>query len=257
MRRLLLVPLFATLLILMVLSACVFGKGSTSTNSAAAVYTSAAQTAAAQLTSIDTASPTRPSATFGPTSTSTATPSPAPTGSPTQKYLFTATAGGCDNSVYMADVTYPDNTVVAPSTVFNKTWSIKNTGTCTWSEEYSLVFISGSAMGGGTTYLTAAVAPGGTVSITVPMTSPAENGTYTGYWRMMNASAVRFGASVTVVIKVSAGVTSTPTPTATGATVTPAPTTAATHTFTATVPTDTPAPTPTSTPTPEPSATTP
>ena len=180
MRRLFKVSLFSALSILLVLSACVFGKGSTSSD-AAALYTSAAQTAAAQLTVIATAIPTQPTATTGPTSTVTPTPTPSPAVSPTQKYLFTATAGGCDKSAYVADVTFPDNTIVAPSTAFNKTWSIKNTGTCTWNDEYSLVFVSGSALGGGTSYLTASVAPGATVSITVSMVSPAENGTYTGY----------------------------------------------------------------------------
>jgi len=79
-------------------------------------------------------------------------------------------------------------------------------------------------MDGNTTSISGTVAPGGTTDITVPMVSPSVDGTYTGYWQMMNSDGELFGVVVYVVIQVSSSVTSTPTLTATGATATPLPT---------------------------------
>jgi hypothetical protein len=103
-------------------------------------------------------------------------------------------AAYCDAAQFVADVTVPDGTVLAPGTVFNKTWRIKNVGTCTWSTAYSAVFDSGERMGAATAVnLPNTVAPGQTVDITVQMTAPASSGTYRGYWKLRNASNVLFG----------------------------------------------------------------
>ncbi|HTX92248.1 MAG TPA: NBR1-Ig-like domain-containing protein [Anaerolineales bacterium] len=251
-------PIAAVWLVAFLLSACVQKNTPPSTQTVAFVYTSAAQTAnyIAQSTyAVGTASTATPATT--PTPTITLFPS----ATSFSFSLATSTSNGCDNAAYVADVTFPDNTVVAPGAAFNKTWTIQNTGTCTWSTDYSLTFISGAQMGGATTDLTQFVLPGGKVNITVGLTSPSTNGTYTGYWRMVNGDGVPFGGLVTVVIQVSSSVTSTPTPTVTstaGPTFTPTPTSAFSPTATATpqnTPTTAPSATSTSTNMPLPSAT--
>jgi len=55
---------------------------------------------------------------------------------------------GCDRAQFISDVTVPDGTTFAPGAAFNKTWRLKNVGTCTWTTSYSLVFDSGEKMGG-------------------------------------------------------------------------------------------------------------
>src|SRR5512134_681096 len=40
----------------------------------------------------------------------------------------------CHNSVYIADVTIPDNTVLSPGEDFEKIWRIQNTGSCVWDD---------------------------------------------------------------------------------------------------------------------------
>ena len=56
--------------------------------------------------------------------------------------------GGCIlNEQFVADVTIPDGTVLAPSSAFVKTWRVKNTGTCNW-ENYQLIFATGEQMSG-------------------------------------------------------------------------------------------------------------
>jgi hypothetical protein len=82
---------------------------------------------------------------------------------------------------------------MSPGESFVKTWRLKNNGTCAWTPSYAVVFSSGNAMGGPATQaLTGNVNPGGTVDISVSLTAPITPGSYTGYWKLRNASAVLF-----------------------------------------------------------------
>jgi hypothetical protein len=122
------------------------------------------------------------------------------------------------------DVTVPDGTDYAPGASFTKTWRIKNTGTTTWTTSYKLVFISGDQMGPNTSVtLSAEVAPGATVDLSVNLTAPSTAGRYRGYWKMQNAAGQFFDASIYVEIDVvgEGGATATITPTPGGPTATP------------------------------------
>ncbi len=123
--------------------------------------------------------------------------------------------GACDSAIYVADVTIPDGTTLTPGQQFQKTWKLLNNGSCTWSSSYSLAFSSGDLMGGTTSAVTVPVPPGNQTNMSVTLTAPSTNGTYTGTWRMQNASGQPFGNFITVVIKVVAGstVTAGPSPT--------------------------------------------
>lgn len=220
------------------------------------LYTSVASTALAQIsTTPEVTATAMPSSTPEPSQTPLTTPTASPTTSAASGYVYVATSTLCDNAAYVSDVTYADNTVLAPETDFTKTWKLMNTGTCTWDEDYRLVFISGDDMDGDTTYLDDSVSSGESVSISVDMTSPEDSGTYTGYWQMENADGETFGGKIYVQIKVSSSVTSTPTrtltPTRTSTGSTSTPTTAKTATATAIPATSTPKTVPpTSTPLP-------
>jgi len=151
----------------------------------------------------------------------TPTASPTFTSSPTTAPAVNpGTQGGCDSAAFVSDVTIPDGTVLAPGAAFTKTWRIQNAGTCTWNTSYAVVFVSGTQMGGASPQLlTADVAPGSSVDISVAMTAPATAGSYTGYWQLKNAAGVTFAQSFYVQIQVGSG--ATPTATATGPTPTP------------------------------------
>ncbi len=106
----------------------------------------------------------------------------------------TAAAASCDQAEFIADVTIPDGTSVAPGAPMAKTWRLKNIGTCTWSTSYAIVFYTGTQMGApSVVYMPMSVAPGATVDITVNMTAPTTPGHYRGYWMLRNASSVLFG----------------------------------------------------------------
>jgi hypothetical protein len=147
-------------------------------------------------------------------------------------------------------VTVPDGTTFAPGETFNKTWRLKNIGTCTWTTSYQLVFYSGEQMGGPSSLtFPKSVAPGQTVDLTVSLIAPNSSGEYRGYWMFKNSNGALFGIGVQankpwwVDIKVSGtSITPTYTPTAT-ATVTgtpPSPTPTLTGTVTPPTATNTP-----------------
>ena len=247
--KLLSLVVFAGLL----LSACssAQAKGTEAVN---AVYTAAAQTLTAQPATA------APSATLPPTATPAEFSSPTPEATlppvPNISAPATAsgvnTASGCDNSLYISDVTIQDGTILAPDESFTKTWEFQNSGTCTWSTSYSMEYVSGNAMSGSSTALAASVSPGGTADISVAMVAPSTNGTYTGYWKLHNASGTSFGEAVYIQMVVSdSASTVTPTPTATSTDYTSTPTKTSTSTP-ASVYTSTPAASSTSTATSQP-----
>jgi hypothetical protein len=239
----------------MLLSAC--GGGNAPANGAGAANTAAAQTVFAAQTAAGAVTPTSPpSLTPELKLTPTLTPSGIPTSAATRP---AATLGStCDSATYVSDVTIPDGTVIAAGGSFIKTWSLRNSGTCEWTTSYALAYLSGSKMDGSTTKMTATVAVGGSVNISVGMYAPLSAGTYIGYWRMQNAAGSFFGDQVFVKIVVTGGtvtVTTTRTTTGTAATRTNTPTSTATGSGPASTSTPTPTPVNTSTPTPAPTNT--
>ena len=99
----------------------------------------------------------------------------------------------CDKSQFIADITIPDGTILAPGTAFTKTWRIKNTGTCSWTPSYTIVFDHGDQMSGPSAQaLVGNVNPGQTADISINLTAPATNNHYVGYWKLRNAAGVTF-----------------------------------------------------------------
>jgi len=121
--------------------------------------------------------------------TPSATPAPpttAPTGTPPP--CDKASAG---NPI---DVTIPDGTEMLPGQTFVKTWRLVNTGTCTWTSAYAVVWASGDELGDqNVVALAGGVAPGQSVDLSVPMTAPTAPGSYQSNWRLRNADGVLFG----------------------------------------------------------------
>lgn len=240
LTRKILFPLITAAAVLV--SACSFPSAaatSTPTAEVNAIYTAAAMTITAQA-ALFTATP-QPSATAIPTMTQAATATLAVLPTQAQAAPTSAMANYCDNSLYVADVTIPDNSVIAPGQVFDKTWTIKNTGTCTWTTGYTIIFAGGDQMTGNTRPLTQSVPPQQQIDVTVKLTAPFTAGNYTGYWRLANGKGQPFGQTVSVIIKVTAGAaTTTATTAAATATATTAVSASATPTPTTTAPVATP-----------------
>ncbi len=110
-----------------------------------------------------------------------------------------------DIATFVGDVTIPDNTLVAPEALLNKTWRFRNVGTCTWGAGYRLGFFGGNAMGAEPQEAVASTPPGGTMDVTVPLVAPTMPSGYQDSWQLVNAAGAAFGPHATVVIQVAGG----------------------------------------------------
>jgi len=147
-------------------------------------------TEAAPSTSTPTATPVWPTETAIPTATPLPTQTPIPTITPTA----TPTPNPCDAAEFITDVTIPDGSPFTPNTAFEKTWRLKNVGTCTWTDNYDLVFVNGNQMDGpNAVALSNSVKPGQSIDISVRLNAPASTGDYQGFWMLRNANNVLFG----------------------------------------------------------------
>lgn len=167
--------------------------------------TRAAQTIEAMMTKIAGESTTATPASPGnpaPAATDTTAP-PDPTLRPSSTPLPTATAiilptatatTICNQADFVSDISIPDGSVVPAGTQFVKTWRIKNTGSCAWTNDYTVVFDSGDAMSAPASQrLDTTVDPGKTVDISVIFVAPGSAGKYKSNWKLRSTSGVVFG----------------------------------------------------------------
>jgi hypothetical protein len=135
----------------------------------------------------------------------TDTPEPKPTDTPGP--TNTPGASGCsDDSKFIADVNFPDNTSVAPGQTFAKTWRIQNSGSCTWTTDYQLVRISGEQMGAPQgVSLARDVPPGESYDVSVTFTAPTEPGTHRSRFQLRTPDGALFGARPYIQIVVPGG----------------------------------------------------
>ena len=102
------------------------------------------------------------------------------------------TPGGCLNAIFISE-TVPDGTNFSPGDGFIKSWTIRNTGYCTWNTNYKLIFYSGNRMGGDASVnLPHSVAPGQKITLKANLTAPSSDGTYRGEWRVKSDLDVIF-----------------------------------------------------------------
>jgi len=191
-----------TFILIIALVGCNLAVAKSTPSSPSEAFTQVAETVAAELTQVSSlASPTpnEPTNTARPIDTITPVPSNTPAFTPIP----------CNLASFVTDVTYPDNTHVAPNQAFVKTWRIRNSGSCSWNSSYLFIFDHGDGLGvssGYTQPLTSGVVnPGQMLDLTVNMAAPAAAGTYTSYWRMREPGGVLFGitpAGGTFLVKV-------------------------------------------------------
>ena len=120
-------------------------------------------------------------------------PTPVPTNTPVP--TPTATEIPCDRAAFVSDVTVPDGTDYDPGEVFTKTWKLKNTGSCTWTSGYDLVFDHGDQMGApAAIQLTAGtIGQNQNVDVSVQLTAPGSAGGYNGFYKLRNPDGLIFG----------------------------------------------------------------
>lgn len=172
--------------------------------STAVAQTVQAQNSLTKVSSLPTLTPVSSPQEAVPTLSATFTPQVDSASTP-----MSASNPGCVTSAKLIGESPPDDALLSPGDYFWKTWTLLNTGTCTWNSSYSLVFWNGDLMGGLTSYpLSEVVAPEETFDISIYLQAPATEGTVTGYWRLQTPWGVDFGVgpqniSFYVQVKVS------------------------------------------------------
>lgn len=106
------------------------------------------------------------------------TNTPIPTSTPVQDPL-------CYLEMEASDVTIEDGSEIKAGESFTKTWKLLNTGSCYWTEDYQLVFVSGEAMNASSPLpLGTTVFSKKEIEMSVEMVAPDVAGPYIGYWQL-------------------------------------------------------------------------
>jgi hypothetical protein len=154
-----------------------------STAVALTVQADASLTALANLPTLTAVSSAEITVTPAPNLTSTSASIPAP---------------GCTISAALVGENPPDGALLTPGAYFWKTWTLKNTGTCTWDASYKLVFWNGELMGGLNSYpFPNVIAPEEAKDVSIYLKAPESAGTFTGYWRIQTPWGSDFGVGPT------------------------------------------------------------
>jgi hypothetical protein len=126
--------------------------------------------------------------------------------SPAAPAATTSLGDSCNNSTFEGDVTIPDGSILEPGEDFQKIWAIRNSGTCTWDEGYTFVFIAGDPRIDPYNFefknSSDFVSGGEAINIAINLTAPLEEGTYEGHWRMRSDSGYYFGTIASVYFEV-------------------------------------------------------
>jgi len=166
------------------------------TNEIAAAVVQTVQARYAELTA------SAPTITLSPTITLTATPTLTTTPTLTKTTTLTPSPKPgvvlasipCNQAAFIEDVTVPDGTQISAGDQFTKTWQLQNTGSCTWTPSYTVIFDHGDLLDAPSSFnMPGFVNPGQTVDISVNMVAPDNEGTYEGFWRLQDAFGNVFG----------------------------------------------------------------
>jgi len=123
--------------------------------------------------------------------------------------------GGTDNATYVSDSWPHDGDDLSPNQSFQKSWTMRNSGSSTWKNScnHKWAFDGGQQFGAPEyTDVGGDVSPGNNKTWTLNMTAPSTPGTYTGYWKTDRNGVGRFGDSVWITIDVINPKPDTPNP---------------------------------------------
>jgi hypothetical protein len=89
--------------------------------------------------------------------------------------------------------TIPDGTQISAGGSFTKIWVLENTGSCSWSPGFRLVFTGGEQMNGPSAVrIGKTIAPNERVTVSVDLSAPAYTGSCRGNWTLESERGVRF-----------------------------------------------------------------
>lgn len=201
MKKLTFLSIFV-LILSIALSGCNYPGRETPTSQVDALNTAAAQTVQAQQTSIaQTAQATKgaqePTQTLTQETQEEEQGTPTATLAPTSTATVTATQTpevACNQAAFVTE-TITDGTDFGPEQEFTKTWTLRNSGSCTWDANYDVVFVEGDSMDAPASQpiTSGTVEPGETVKISMDLAAPKTEGTYRGDFKLRDDNGIIYG----------------------------------------------------------------
>jgi hypothetical protein len=108
-----------------------------------------------------------------------------------------------DDLTFSRDLNYTDGTTVTHSSIIQKQWLVQNTGTCTWTSDYTVRKIDGPEMSANPSQVLTSAVPASQVTIAITFIAPTQPGEYMSEWKAFNPSGQPFGDPFNIKITVS------------------------------------------------------
>jgi hypothetical protein len=112
----------------------------------------------------------------------------------TPQDTLTPTSAPCLLAKFVQDINVPAGTTFTGGTKFTKIWRVQNIGSCAWNSNFSLILVSGDALGAKNQVpIGAVVQPGANADLLVDFVAPKNDGKYRSGWMIYNTSGQVFG----------------------------------------------------------------
>jgi hypothetical protein len=98
-----------------------------------------------------------------------------------------------DQLKFIADVTIPDGTVVAPESTLDKRWEVENSGSCNWNKQYRIRLIAGPELSAKKEQALYPARSGSSAVIRLVFKAPLEPGAYRSAWQAFDPGGEPFG----------------------------------------------------------------
>jgi hypothetical protein len=110
----------------------------------------------------------------------------------------------CDNNlVFLRDITVPDGSHYSPGAPIEKSWELRNDGTCAWIHGYYVQLRDGDMpMGAAPKQALPVAQPGETITLTIQFTAPNQPGHYRSLWKAHALGDDPFGVGFFIDIEV-------------------------------------------------------
>lgn len=106
-----------------------------------------------------------------------------------------------NDAEFIGDLSVPDYSIVERGQVFEKSWEVRNIGSCTWMPDYQLIQAGGNPLSWQTISIPGIVAPGETATISVNLRSPQTSGKYHAWWQLADETSTPFGPFYSVLFE--------------------------------------------------------
>ncbi len=120
-------------------------------------------------------------------------------------------AADCENDAeFVEDVSIPDYTIVERGDISVKIWRVRNSGTCTWTPAYQVLYAQGNPLEWQPMAIAEIVPPGEETEVGVTVQSPAAPGFYQAWWQVGDDQGQPFGSELGILFEAPRAATDIP-----------------------------------------------